>query len=80
MKQPEQFEMKGKEHLVCKLKRSIYGLKQSSRCYNEALDKPLKKMCFKQSKKDNCIYILDSGEEIFTIAVCQRHNPGWKNI
>ena len=35
-------------------------------------------MCFKQSKKDNCIYILNSGEEIFTIAVCQRHNPGWK--
>ena len=31
MKQPQQFEVKGKEHLVCKLKRSIYGLKQSSR-------------------------------------------------
>ena len=31
MRQPQQFEVKGKEHLVCKLKRSIYGLKQSSR-------------------------------------------------
>ena len=31
MKQPEQFEAKGKEHFVCKLKRSVYGLKQSSR-------------------------------------------------
>ena len=69
MKQPEQFEVKGKEHLVCKLKRSIYGLKQSSRCWNEALDKHLKKMGFKQSKNDPCIYILNSGGEIFIIAV-----------
>ena len=61
MKQPEQFEVKGKEHLVCK--KSIYGLKQSSRCWNEALDKHLNKM------DDPCIYILNSGEEIFIIAV-----------
>ena len=69
MKQPEQFQVKGKEHLVCKLKRSIYGLKESSRCWNEALDKHLKKMGFKQSKNDPCIYILNSGGEIFIIAV-----------
>ena len=30
MKQPEGFEIKGKEHMVCKLKRSIYVLKESS--------------------------------------------------
>ena len=38
MKQPEGFVVKGQEHLVCKLKRSIYGLKQSSRCWNTVLD------------------------------------------
>ena len=69
MKQPEKSEVKGKEHLVCKLKRSIYGLKQSSRCWNEALDKHLNKMGFKQSKNDPCIYILNSGGQIFIIAV-----------
>ena len=29
MKQPKGFIVKGQEHLVCKLKQSIYGLKQS---------------------------------------------------
>ena len=31
MDQPVGFVAKGQEHKVCKLKRSIYGLKQSSR-------------------------------------------------
>ena len=31
MVQPEGFEVKGKEHLVCKLKKSLYGLKQAPR-------------------------------------------------
>ena len=33
MKQPEGFAVKGQEHLVCRLNRSIYGLKQSPRCW-----------------------------------------------
>ena len=31
MQQPEGFEVKGKEKLVCKLKKSLYGLKQAPR-------------------------------------------------
>jgi len=31
MDQPEGFVIHGKEHLVCKLNKSLYGLKQSPR-------------------------------------------------
>ena len=36
MQHPHEFEEKGKENLVCKLKKSLYGLKQAPReCYHK---------------------------------------------
>ena len=67
MKQPEGFVVKGQEHLVCKLKRTIYGLKQSSRCWNSLLDQHLKKLGFVQSVSDPCICEASEGE-MFMIA------------
>ena len=71
MKQPEGFITKGQEHLVCKLKRSIYGLKQSPRCWNSALDCYLKRIGFVQATSDPCLYITSEGEP-FIIAWCLR--------
>ena len=68
MRQPEGFAAKGQEDLVCKLKRSIYGLKQSPRCWNSVLDSQLKQMGFVQAKGDPCIYVTSEGE-MFIIAV-----------
>ena len=62
MHQPEVFVSKGQEHLVCKLKRSLYGLKQSPRCWNSTLDEFLKQLGFVQSTGDPCIYVQDGGE------------------
>ncbi len=56
MKQPEVFVEEGKEHLVCKLKQSLYGLKQSPRCWNSTLTAHLKGMGYVQSTNDPCIY------------------------
>ena len=68
MKQPQGFVESGKENFVCKLNRSIYGLKQSPRCWNSALDKYLREIGFLQTKSDPCIYI-STGEELFIIVV-----------
>ena len=44
MRQPEGFVVEGQEHLVCKLNKSLYGLKQSPRCWNHVLDEQLQSM------------------------------------
>jgi len=38
MEQPEGFSQQGNEHLVCKLKKSLYGLKQSLRQWYKRFD------------------------------------------
>ena len=75
MKQPEGFLTEGKENLVCELKHSIYGLKQSPRCWNETVDKFLKELDFTQSLNDPCIYINNSGGEVFSVNMYSRIHP-----
>ena len=62
MKQPEGFE--GEEDLVCRLKKSLYGLKQSPKCWNEKFDACLLNMNF-QKTVDPCVYVRKNskGEE-----------------
>jgi len=46
MAQPEGFAMEGKEHLGCRLKKSIYGLKQASRQWYLKFDEVIRKFGF----------------------------------
>lgn len=57
MEQPEGFVRPGDEDKVCLLKRSIYGLKQSSRQWNLQFDQHMKKIGFESSKYDSCVYV-----------------------
>ena len=45
---------------VCKLKKSIYGLKQSARCWYDKFDKVIKNFGFKSSHLDNCLYVREA--------------------
>ena len=56
MKQPEGFQQNGPEY-VCKLNKSLYGLKQSPRLWSKRLAEVLTHMGFKQLKSDPSIYI-----------------------
>ena len=47
--------MKGKE-LVCKLKNSLYGLKQSPRMWYQKIDTYMIVLGFTRSKEDHCVY------------------------
>ena len=57
MDQPDGYIKPGKENLVCKLQKSLYGLKQSPRCWNTAFREFMTLLQFKQSTADPCIYI-----------------------
>ena len=69
MRQPEGYTEPGKEHLVCKLSKSIYGLKQSPRCWNTALHAHLETMNFEQLHSDPCIYKSKAEGDNFYIGV-----------
>ncbi len=54
MQQPEGFD--DKSGRVCRLRRSLYGLKQSPRCWNAALHEQLLRIGFHQLAADPCVY------------------------
>ncbi|GJV45381.1 putative RNA-directed DNA polymerase [Tanacetum coccineum] len=53
MTQPKGFMVEGKEHMVCKLKRSIYGLKQASRQWYLKFHEVMSKFQFKKNAVDS---------------------------
>ena len=57
MSQPEGFAVPGKEHLVCRLKKSLYGLKQSPRQWYQKLNKTFMQLGFWHIQSNNCIYV-----------------------
>ena len=68
MDQPEGFKVPGKENLVCKLKKSIYGLKQASRQWYIKFNDTITSYGFVENTVDRCIYMKVSGSK-FVILV-----------
>jgi hypothetical protein len=49
MAQPKDFVIKGKEHMGCHMKKSIYGLKQASRQWYLKFDETIRNFGFKEN-------------------------------
>ncbi|GJZ69159.1 retrotransposon protein, putative, ty1-copia subclass [Tanacetum coccineum] len=64
MEQPEGFVNLKYPNRVCKLKRSIYGLKQASRQWNKRFDNEIKKFGFTQNYDEPCVYLKASGSNV----------------
>ena len=56
MTQPEGFVNPESSHKVCKLQRSIYGLKQASRSWNLRFDEAIKEFDFIKNEDEPCVY------------------------
>ena len=64
MKQPKGFSSSEGEHLVCKLKKSIYGLKQVSHQWYLKFHEVITSFGFEENIMDQCIYQKASGSKI----------------
>ncbi|KAL0434205.1 UNVERIFIED_CONTAM: Retrovirus-related Pol polyprotein from transposon TNT 1-94 [Sesamum latifolium] len=64
MDQLEGFTTVGEEQKVCRLQRSIYGLKQASRSWNTRFDEVIRGYDFIKNDCDPCIYKKISGSPI----------------
>ena len=56
MRQPEGFIKEGKQELVCKLNKGVYGLKQSGRVWHQLLKSQLKKIGFAPGEADSTVF------------------------
>jgi hypothetical protein len=66
--QPDGFVVKGKEYKVCKLLKSLYGLKQAHKQWHEKFDMTLMSAGFAINEADRCVYYQYGGGE--SIILC----------
>ena len=69
MKQPIGFIKEGHEHKVCRLLKSIYGLKQSTRQWDIHFHNVIISTNFMMINEDHCIYIKRSKNKFVILSL-----------
>ena len=72
MRKLEEFANEGKEHMVCKFDKAIYGLKQASSRWYFKFHKTVSVYGFEENIADQCIYLKKCGSRFnFLVVYCQ---------
>ena len=87
MAQPEGFAAPGQEHLVCRLKKSLYGLKQSPRQWYQKLHSTFVVLGFSRCASDHCVWVwAKNGIKVIIpayvddLTIACKHTPTLKHI
>jgi hypothetical protein len=69
MQKPHGYEVKGKKNLVCKLKKSLYGLKQTPRQWYFKFHGFMTEQGYSRCHSDHCVYFknLENGRYIILL-------------
>ena len=69
MQQPQGYEVKGKENLVCRLNKRFYGPKKAPRQWYLKFDKFMTEQGYDRCHSDHCVYLkrLDKGRYIILL-------------
>ncbi|XP_044485332.1 uncharacterized mitochondrial protein AtMg00810-like [Mangifera indica] len=69
MEVPPGIRRQGEDNLVCRLRKSLYGLKQASRQWNTKITEALITLGFKQSKHDYALFTKGQGKSFICLVV-----------
>jgi len=69
IKKPQGFVEKGEKELVWMLKKSLYGLKKSSRMWSQNFDTYIQGIGFTRRKEDHCVYFKLVGDHIIYLVL-----------
>lgn len=67
--QPTGFSVKGKENLIYRLRKALYGLRQAPRAWNVKLDQSLKGLGFTRCAQEQAIYKVHKSNLILIVGV-----------
>nr|CAN65851.1 hypothetical protein VITISV_019135 [Vitis vinifera] len=67
MEQPEGFTIKGKEDYVCKLKKSLYGLKQALRQWYKKFESVMGEQGYRKTTSDHYVFVQKFSDDDFVI-------------